>query len=230
MPKNKLKKFAEINSFSNVLQPSARPDGTFTNFPYKGKWKRSFFRNTNPIVLEIGCGKGEYTLALGNAFPDTNFIGIDIKGDRIWHGASKALNEGLPNIAFLRAQAEMINDFFDTEEVSGIWLTFPDPFERKAKAKKRLTSPQFLERYRQILQPASPIQLKTDNTSLYQYTLSIIEEEKHKLLSQSFNLYADNQISEPLLKDIQTYYEQIFLKEGKPIHYLKFSLNVSKPA
>lgn len=225
MPKNKLKKFAEINSFSNVLQPSARPDGTFINFPLKGKWKSSFFRNPNPIVLEIGCGKGEYTLALGSAFADINFIGIDIKGDRIWHGARKALNEGMPNIAFLRAQAEMINDFFDKDEVSGIWLTFPDPFERKAKAKKRLTSPQFLARYRQILQPGSPIQLKTDNTSLFQYTLSMIEEEHHQLLSHSYNLYDDKQVNEPLLKDVQTYYEKMFLKEGKPIHYLKFSLN-----
>lgn len=225
MPKNKLKKFAEINSFSNVLQPSARPDGTFINFPLKGKWKSSFFRNPNPIVLEIGCGKGEYTLALGSAFADINFIGIDIKGDRIWHGARKALNEGMPNIAFLRAQAEMINDFFDKDEVSGIWLTFPDPFERKAKAKKRLTSPQFLARYRQILQTGSPIQLKTDNTSLFQYTLSMIEEEHHQLLSHSYNLYDDKQVNEPLLKDVQTYYEKMFLKEGKPIHYLKFSLN-----
>ena len=181
-------------------------------------------------MLEIGCGKGEYTLALGNAFPAINFIGIDIKGDRIWHGASKALNEGLPNIAFLRAQAEMINDFFDEDEVSGIWLTFPDPFERNAKAKKRLSSPQFLDRYRKILKPGSPIQLKTDNSSLFHYTLSIIQEAKHKLLSQSFNLYEDHQISEPLLKEVQTYYETMFLKIGKPIHYLKFSLNVSKPA
>jgi tRNA (guanine-N7-)-methyltransferase len=229
VPKNKLKKFAEINSFANVIQPPTQSGASFDNFPFKGNWNKSFFRNSNPIILEIGCGKGEYTLALGNAFPDNNFIGIDIKGDRIWHGARKALNDGLPHIAFLRTQAEMINNFFEKDEISGIWLTFPDPFERKSKAKKRLTSPQFLERYEKILKPESPIHLKTDNIGLFEYTLSVIQEYKHKLLTHSFNLYNDKKVVDPLLKEIQTYYEKIFLKEGKPIHYVKFSLNADKP-
>lgn len=212
-----------------MIQPPTQSGAAFDNFPFKGNWNNAFFRNSNPIILEIGCGKGEYTLALGNAFPNKNVIGIDIKGDRIWHGARKALNDGQPHIAFLRTQAEMINNFFEKDEISGIWLTFPDPFERKSKAKKRLTSPQFLERYKKILKPESPIHLKTDNSSLFEYTLSVIRDYNHKLLSHSFNLYNDKNVAEPLLKDIQTYYEKIFLKEGKPIHYVKFSLNAEKP-
>ncbi len=192
-------------------------------------WGERYFRNANPIVLEIGCGKGEYTIGLGKNYPQINFIGIDIKGDRIWKGASDALNAGLLNIAFLRVQAEMISDYFDENEVSAIWLTFPDPYERHLKAKKRLTSPQFLKRYQGILQPGSPIHLKTDNTGLFEYTLSVIDKHHHKLLNHSRNLYHDPVINEPLLRDIQTYYERIFLKEGKPIHYVKFSLNEQAP-
>ncbi len=219
-----MKKFAEINSFSNVIQPQNFHDG-IDPFPYKGNWSESFFGNKNPIVLEIGCGKGEYTVGLGGAYPDINFIGIDIKGDRIWKGAMEALENGLHNIAFLRIQAEWITHFFDQKEVSGIWLTFPDPQEKKIRAKKRLTSPQFLERYKKIVVPGSPIHLKTDNALLYHYTLSVIGDGKHLLLESSDNLYADQNIRQPLLKEIQTYYEKSFLVAGKPIHYVKFSLN-----
>lgn len=224
MPKNKLKKFAEINSFSNVIQAPVQLSG-INSFPNKGNWSQSYFRNNNPIVLEIGCGKGEYTVSLGEAYPEVNFIGIDIKGDRIWKGARDALEKGLHNVAFLRTQAEMINVFFDKEEVSGIWLTFPDPQERKTRAKKRLTSPSFLERYSNILKPGSPIRLKTDNARLFEYTLSVIEDGKHALHASSNNLYADKTISEPMLKEIQTYYEKIFLRQDKAIHYIKFSLH-----
>lgn len=224
MPKNKLKKFAEINSFPNVIQPSLCYDDQ-SDFRFKGKWNHACFGNNNPIILEIGCGKGEYTVSLGKAYPHHNFIGIDIKGDRIWKGAKDALAEGLNNVAFLRAQAEHINDFFDTNEVSGIWLTFPDPQEKKSRAKKRLTSPLFLAKFKKILTPNSPILLKTDNTILFDYTLSIINEKNHRLLESTYDLYSDNSINEPLLKEIQTYYEKIFLKEEKAIHFLKFSLN-----
>lgn len=224
MPKNKLKKFAEINSFSNVIQPQNFHDG-IEPFPYKGNWSESFFVNKNPIVLEIGCGKGEYTTGLGVAFPEINFIGIDIKGDRIWKGAKEAMERGLHNIAFLRIQAEWITHFFGNREVSGIWLTFPDPQEKKIRAKKRLTAPPFLERYKQILIPGSPIHLKTDNAQLYHFTLSVIKDYKHILLESSDNLYADENIHEPLLKEIQTYYEKNFLAAGNPIYYVKFSLN-----
>lgn len=224
MPKNKLKKFAEINSFSNVVQPQ-----TFhcdiDPFPYKGNWSQSFFGNKNPIVLEIGCGKGEYTVGLGSAYPNVNFIGIDIKGDRIWKGAREALENGLHNIAFLRIQAEWITHFFGEREVSGVWLTFPDPQEKKIRTKKRFTAPPFLERYKKIVVPGSPIYLKTDNALLYHYTLSVIRDEKHFLLEFSNNLYADLNIRQPHLKEIQTYYEKSFLATGKPIYYVKFSLN-----
>lgn len=224
MPKNKLKKFAEINSFSNVIQASVCHDGKI-DFRFKGNWKKLFFGNSNPIILEIGCGKGEYTVSMGKAFPHHNFIGIDIKGDRIWHGAKDALEAGLENVAFLRTQAEHINAFFDEREVSGIWLTFPDPQEKKARSKKRLTSPPFLEKFRKILLPNSPIHLKTDNTLLFDYSLSVISKNNHRLLTFTYDLYADDSVSEPLLKEIQTYYEKMFLKEGKAIHYLKFSLH-----
>ncbi len=227
MPKNKLKKFAEINSFSNVIQPKVCHNGRM-DFRLRGNWSLSYFGNKNPIILEVGCGKGEYTVALGKAYSDLNFIGIDIKGDRIWKGATDARTEGLGNVAFLRAQAEHVNACFGEKEVSGIWLTFPDPQEKKNRAKKRLTSPTFLEKFSKILKPNSPIHLKTDNTILFDYTLSVIEEVNHRLLTYTYDLYSDNSVNEPLLKEIQTYYEKMFLKEGKAIHYLKFSLNDEK--
>ncbi len=223
MVKNKLKKFAEINSFSNVIQP--HPDHTITHFDYKGKWNESFFHNKNPIVLEIGCGKGEYTIGLAQAFPEKNFIGIDIKGDRIWKGARDALDHGLHNVAFLRIQAQNINVFFGSNEVAGIWLTFPDPQPRKVKERKRLSSPWFLKKYREILVPGGPIHLKTDNRGLFEYTLAVIEKEKHILACHTFDLYADEHINEPLVKAILTYYEKKFLNEGRGIHYLKFFLH-----
>ncbi len=223
MGKNKLRKFAEINSFTNVIQPQSQH--ILTEFQYKGRWKEDFFHNGYPIILEVGCGKGEYTIGMAKAFPNTNFIGIDVKGDRIWRGARQALDEGLHNAAFLRIQVQHIGQFFGPAEVSGIWLTFPDPQPRKTKEKKRLISPGFLEKYRRILVPMSPIHLKTDNTGLFRYTLDLIREQCHRLEEHSFDLYGDQHISEPFVKAIQTYYEKIFLKEGKPIHYLKFFLN-----
>ncbi len=224
MPKNKLKKFAEINSFPNVIQPPSCHDG-MTDFRFKKNWNKAYFGNKNPIILEIGCGKGEYTVAMGKAYPHFNFIGIDIKGDRIWKGAKDALTERLQNVAFLRTQAEHINTFFGEDEIAGMWLTFPDPQEKKAREKKRLTSPTFLSKYKKTLLPNSPIHLKTDNLILFEYTLSTIRENKHRLLAYTCDLYSDNKVNEPLLKSIQTYYEKMFLKEGKAIHYLKFSLN-----
>ncbi|TVR41835.1 MAG: tRNA (guanosine(46)-N7)-methyltransferase TrmB [Bacteroidia bacterium] len=223
MGKNKLRKFAEINSFSNVVQPQAHH--TLTHFELKGKWKEAFFHNYNPIVLEIGCGKGEYTTGMAKAFPEKNFIGIDIKGDRIWKGAKDALDEGSLNAAFLRIQAQNLVAFFDKEEVSGIWLTFPDPQPRKVRERKRLTSPWFLNKYRQILAPKSPIHLKTDNKGLFNYTLQVIKAENHHIVECSDNLYNDEHIEEPFIKSIQTYYEKMFLTKGLPIHYLKFCLN-----
>ncbi|MFP4065302.1 MAG: tRNA (guanosine(46)-N7)-methyltransferase TrmB [Bacteroidales bacterium] len=226
MPKNKLKKFTEINSFSNVIQPPAYY--SVSSFSYRGKWNENFFQNQNPLVLEIGCGKGEYTIGMARAMPGYNFIGIDIKGDRLWKGAREALDEGLYNVGFLRVRAEAINAFFGENEVQGIWLTFPDPHLRKSRAEKRLTSPRFLEKYSRLLSPGSPIHLKTDNYSLYSYTLEVIREHGHKLLTRTDDLYNDPDIQETLLKGIQTYYEKKFLTENKPICYLKFVLNAAQ--
>ena len=223
MAKNKLKKFAEINSFSNVIQPPAYY--SISRFSYRGNWKGEFFLNKNPLVLEIGCGKGEYTVGMARAMPGYNFIGIDIKGDRLWKGAREALDEGLYNVGFLRVKAEALNSFFGENEVQGIWLTFPDPHLRNSRSGKRLTSPRFLEKYSSLLSPGAPIHLKTDNPSLYSYTLDVIRENGHRLLVQTDNLYHDSGIREPLVREIQTYYEEKFLAENKPICYLKFSLN-----
>lgn len=226
MGKNKLKKFAEINSLPNVIQPQSVH--TIRHFEYKGKWDESFFRNSNPLILEIGCGKGEYTIGLGSAFPDKNFIGIDIKGDRIWKGATEAMDKVLLNVAFLRIQAEHINSFFDTAEVSGIWLTFPDPQPRKVREKKRLSSPWFLKRYEKLLKPGGLIHLKTDDRSLYEYTLEVIRRGGHNLEFHTDHLYEDPSVEEHPLKAIQTFYEKKFLEEGKPIHYIRFSLYVQE--
>ncbi len=224
MGKNKLKKFYEINHLPNVFQPDYKSD--IENFKYKGKWNSHFFGNNNPIVLEIGCGKGEYTVAHAREFPDKNFIGIDLKGDRMWHGAKTSIDLGLKNTAFLRIPAEKIEQYFGKNEVSEIWLTFPDPQPRKPKIKKRLTSPQFLERYQKILLPNSPIHLKTDNKNLFEYTREVIFEYNHKLLKNIEDLYSyrDDNLS-PFVKKIQTYYEKSFIKEGARIYYMKFSLN-----
>lgn len=223
MAKKKLLRFAEIANFANVIQPNDRYP--LEEHPLKGNWNQLFFHNQNPIVLEIGCGKGEYTLALASKFHEVNFVGIDIKGERIWKGAKQALNEGLTNTAFLRIQAERINYFFAPEEVSEIWITFPDPQPRLSREKKRLTSPKFLSRYQKILKPNSPIHLKTDSQEFFEYTLQTITLYNHKLLYKTDNLYKTGNIDEPLIKETQTHYENIFRAEGIPIKYLRFSLN-----
>ena len=222
MAKSKLKKFAQINAFSNVIQPEDKYP--VSDYHLRGEWNRAYFRNDHPIVLEVGCGKGEYTTGLARAFPAVNFMGIDIKGDRLFRGASKALEEGLFNVAFLRIQAERIQYFFDRQEVSGIWLTFPDPQLRGSRRKKRLTSPQFLARYQSILKDQAPIHLKTDNTTLYEYTLETISTGGHTLQFATRDLYRDERLDEPMLTGIRTYYEEKFLAEGMPIHYLRFHL------
>jgi tRNA (guanine-N7-)-methyltransferase len=220
--KKKLIRFDEIATFANVIQPNDRYP--VEEHPLKGNWNQLFFENQNPIVLEIGCGKGEYTVALASKFPEVNFVGIDIKGERIWKGAKQALNEGLPNAAFLRIQAERINFFFAPEEVSGIWITFPDPQPRLSREKKRLTSPKFLSRYQKILKPNSPIHLKTDSQEFFEYTLQTITLNNHILLFQTDNLYKTDNIDETLIKETQTHYESIYRAKGIPIKYLRFNL------
>ncbi len=222
MAKSKLKKFAQINAFSNVIQPEDKYP--VSDFHLRGQWNQAYFRNNHPIVLEIGCGKGEYTNGLAKAYPTINFIGVDIKGDRLFKGAREALEEGLYNVAFLRIQAERIQYFFDQHEVSGIWLTFPDPQLRGSRRKKRLTSPQFLDRYKNILTEKAPIHLKTDNETLYEYTLETITTGGHALQFATRDLYRDERLDEPMLTAIQTFYEEKFLAEEMPIHYLRFHL------
>jgi tRNA (guanine-N7-)-methyltransferase len=222
VPKNKHRKFAEINTFPNVIQPEYRfpiPDHHL-----KGKWNQRFFFNDNPVVLEIGCGKGEYTIGLAKAFPQYNFIGIDIKGNRLWTGAREAMEQALANVGFLRIQAEHLNGFFDRDEVSGIWITFPDPQPNKPKVKKRLTSERFLNIYSKFLKPDAPIFLKTDNRSFYDFTLDVIHEGKHNLKLATHDLYGKPEGVDPLVLSIKTYYESLFLVKGDKICFLEFSL------
>lgn len=212
MPKKKLARFAELDTFSNTLQYPQEIQGT---------WHSKVFGNTQPIVLELGCGKGEYTIGQALRFPEKNFIGVDIKGNRIWRGAKTALENGMTNVRFLRTQIEMIPAYFASGEVQEIWITFPDPQPNKPKTKKRLTSHQFIERYRQILAPNGIMHLKTDNRMLYEFTLEVIAEKKLQLLA-----HTDDLDHSPLLDDvlsIRTYYEMLFRGKGMPIHYIRFS-------
>lgn len=214
MGKDKLKRFAEIATFDNVKQLGA-------GLPYKGKWAADFFKNNNPVVLELACGKGEYTVNLAQLFPDKNFIGIDYKGNRIWRGAKTAVEENIPNVGFLRIQIENLTDYFGEHEVDEIWITFPDPQPQISREKKRLTSPRFLEKYRQLLKPGGLINLKTDNDDLHAYTAEKIAELGLKLHVKTEDLYHSPYATEVL--NIKTYYEKKYLQDNKNINYLQFS-------
>ncbi|HTK21794.1 MAG TPA: tRNA (guanosine(46)-N7)-methyltransferase TrmB, partial [Mucilaginibacter sp.] len=199
MGKDKLRRFAEVSTFSNVVQLDAGK-------PLNGKWASEFFKNDNPVVLELACGKGEYTVNLGRIFPKKNFIGIDYKGNRIWRGAKTALEDGVTNVGFLRIQIETILDYFGEGEIDEIWITFPDPQPQISREKKRLTSPRFLEKYKHILRPGGYINLKTDNDGLYAYTFEKIEELGLKLYIKTEDLYHSEYADEVL--SIKTYYEK----------------------
>ncbi|MCJ8210487.1 tRNA (guanosine(46)-N7)-methyltransferase TrmB [Mucilaginibacter sp. RS28] len=214
MGKDKLKRFAEIETFPNVVQLEAGK-------PYQGKWAKEFFKNENPVVLELACGKGEYTVNLARLFPEKNFIGIDYKGNRIWRGAKTAVEENIPNVAFLRIQIETILDYFGEGEIDEIWITFPDPQPQISREKKRLTFPRFLDKYKHILKPGGLVNLKTDNDDLHAYTAEKIEELKLKLHVKTEDLYHSPFANEVL--SIKTYYERIYLKDNKNINYLQFS-------
>lgn len=220
MPKNKLQRFAEIKTFPNVHQYLHYERGN--DFLLKGKWNSGHFKNNNPIVLELACGKGDYAIGLGEKYPDKNFIGVDLKGARIWRGAKTAIEKNLPNVAFLRSQIDFIEYCFGKNEVSEIWITFPDP--QKEKARKRLTHQTFLNRYKNILEKDALIHLKTDNVELYEFTLETIAENKLTLLDATNDLYGSIETSRDELKEIKTYYEKQFLAQGKEITYLKFHL------
>jgi tRNA (guanine-N7-)-methyltransferase len=212
MAHKKLIRFEELKTFPNVLQ---YPDGI------KGKWSE-FFSNRHPLTLELACGKGEYAVGLGALHPEKNFIGIDLKGNRIWVGAKKALQQGLRNVAFLRIQIDGITDYFAPNEVSEIWITFPDPQLRLSKAKKRLTHPKFLRLYQQFLKSGGYIHLKTDSPDLYDFTKKVISMYGCTLHEDQENLYAEKNISEEL--NIKTHYESLDIAQSNRIHYLRFSL------
>lgn len=221
MGKDKLKKFSELNTFTNVLQPSLNEIQPAHKI--KGKWNLEF-KNDNPIVLELGCGKGEYTIGLAKRNPDTNFIGVDIKGARIWRGAKTMNDQKIENVRFLRTKIDFIEHFFSKDEVSDIWLTFSDPQPKRPR--KRLTSPLFIERYKKFLCPNGTIHLKTDSNLLYNYTLEEIKENNYTIIEKSTNIYSElipratKKLQETL--SIQTFYESLWLKENKTIKYIAF--------
>ncbi|MEO1513844.1 MAG: tRNA (guanosine(46)-N7)-methyltransferase TrmB [Bacteroidota bacterium] len=229
--RNKLAKFAQLLSFPNVYEnfddgdaQLSGKDGEQCNL--KGNWASGHFGNDKPIVLELACGRGEYCLALARKFPDKNFIGVDIKGARIWKGAKIALEEGLDNVAFIRTRIEQLTQFIGANEISEIWITFPDPFLRKPN--RRLTAPPFLDRYRQMLQANAVVHLKTDSPELYEYTLLSVERYPHATLQyEDDDIYAkDLPIPELVYK---TYYEKMHLAVGKTIKYIRFGLQALDP-
>ena len=224
MGKNKLSKFADMATYEHVVQM------TFSQlqakeFKYKGKWNEVFFGNSNPVILELGCGKGEYTVKLAKHYPEINFIGVDIKGSRMWKGATQAKNEGLTNVGFLRTNIENIRMFFAEGEIAEIWLTFPDP--QMKKARKRLTATNFISNYRQIMAPNGIIHLKSDSNFMYRYTEAMVAENQFEVIRQTDDLYHSEILDEVL--SIQTFYEKQWLDRGLTIKYIAFRLSHQEP-
>jgi tRNA (guanine-N7-)-methyltransferase len=222
--KNKLARWTEFGSYDNVIQPLIE-DVAGKDHPIKGRWNSELFKNNNPIVLELGCGKGEYSVGLAENFPDKNFIGIDIKGARMWRGAKTANEKNLPNVAFLRMRIEFINSFFSRDEVDEIWITFPDPHPGARNSNKRLTSPWFLNTYRLFLKDKGLIHLKTDNKELYEFTMRTLAHNNLQTIFSTNDLYSEQ--SDNILS-IKTHYEKIYLTSGIRITYLSFRLEKNK--
>lgn len=245
--KNKLARWAELGTFENVIQPEIG-DNTWKDHRIKGKWNSEIFRNNNPVTLELGCGKGEYTVGLSLLFPDCNFIGIDIKGARMWRGARTASDKLLKNVAFLRTRIEFINSFFATDEVDEIWITFPDPHPGKKNSNKRLTCPWFLNIYRNFLKDNGILHLKTDNTELHNYTARLATNNGLEILCSINDMHSMNPdkiiVSDTIMScpwnsalkiqaasgilSIKTHYETKFLEQGRSIKYLAFRLKKDK--
>ncbi|PCJ95553.1 MAG: tRNA (guanosine(46)-N7)-methyltransferase TrmB [Flavobacteriaceae bacterium] len=220
--KNKLKRFKENETFKNVIQPD-RDEVDKGLFPLRGKWA-SHFGNSNPIVLELGCGKGEYTIGLAKQNKNKNFIGIDIKGARFWRGAKTAIEEKLNNVAFLRTQIELVNLLFAENEVSEIWITFPDPQIKYKRTKHRMTNQSFLEKYKSILSDGGEVNLKTDSEFMHGYTLGLLHGLGYEILYANHDVYK-NEGSPKEVLEIQTFYENQYLEKEKPITYIKFRIN-----
>ena len=223
MAKRKLKKFAEVSSFDNCFFLSFE-DSRDAGLPLKGKWHKEYFKNNNPIVLELGCGKGEYTVGLAKRYPGKNFIGVDIKGNRIWTGAKTAVDDKMKNVAFIRTRIDFIEACFGENEVNEMWITFPDPQPQKTRIRNRLTNMMFLTRYKKILIDNGIINLKTDSESFYNYTREVIEENKLEILDATNDLYNDISKRDEVLTSIKTYYEKKFSDKGFKICYLKFRI------
>ena len=228
MGKNKLARFSELSTFSNTYQNYDVKDPKLVDcegdeVEMKGNWQEKHFKNNNPIVLELACGGGEYTVALAQKYPDKNVIGVDIKGNRIWKGAKIAMEENISNAAFLRTRIEQLDLFFGKDEVSEIWITFPDPFLRKSKAQRRLTSSRFLKIYRKVLKENGLVHLKTDDPTLYKFTVDTIEEEKINMVYHNDDIYSAELFTEEL--EVKTYYERMHLEHGKTIKYVRYTIN-----
>ena len=237
MGHGKLKKFAENETFRCLLQPDAsavlaKEPGSkelkLNPHPIRGRWGAEMFGNSNPIVLELGCGKGDYTIALALRNPNINYIGVDIKGARLWKGAKYATENALPNVAFLRTRIEFIDAFFGPDEVSEIWLTFSDP-QLRGSENARLSSPLFLARYRNFLKPGGIVHLKTDSRYLYEYTQAVVKCNKLSLLHCDTDVYHSNVKLPEEVREVQTFYEKMFLEMGLPITYMAFQIGHEGP-
>ena len=220
---SKLEKFDDFNKFSNCF--TLYFENIREGLSLRGEWHKDYFKNQNPIVLELGCGKGEYSVGLAKSNPDKNYIGVDIKGNRIWTGAKEAIDAKLNNVAFVRTRIDFIDHCFNENEVSEIWITFPDPQPQKTRARKRLTHMMFIRRYQKFLKKGGLVHLKTDSTSFYEYTLEVIAENKFTLLFNTDDLYENCPKGREELVNIKTHYEKLFTDKGEKIKYCCFKIN-----
>jgi len=222
--KNKIRRFNENKILPNVFQPTR--EEAFSGYSMKGNWRKNFFKNEHPILLELGCGKGEYTVGMAKSYPHKNFIGVDIKGARLWFGAKEAVENQMHNVAFLRTQIELIDLFFEAGEIDEIWITFPDPQIKFRRTKHRLTHPDFLNKYKKILKSGGTVHLKTDSEFLHGYTLGILQAAGYEVEVSHHDIYGAPEFEEDNfhLRKIKTYYEEMFSNQGKKITYLRFKI------